>query len=233
MKPANENWIAEDWELAVNLKMVSFRFFNSYSMMNNKEKDYFKLLDCRKPIIHVYSNVTLHEELFPVLFNELFVLTESLQNAVDQNINKIGGEFYSMSFRFIGLLGDFIDKDSRFNELDKESDKENYIEHCLNAIRNVYNKMPEKRKILVTTDSSLFLTRLDAIPYVYIIPGMAGHMDIYKSSYELHLKTFLDFIMISKAEKCYSYQYGKMYGATKFAMTAALIGGKEYEAIKE
>lgn len=233
LKPANENWIAEDWELAVNLKMVSFRFFNSYSMMNNKEKDYFKLLDCRKPIIHVYSNVTLHEELFPVLFNELFVLTESLQNAVDQNINKIGGEFYSMSFRFIGLLGDFIDKDSRFNELDKESDKENYIEHCLNAIRNVYNKMPEKRKILVTTDSSLFLTRLDAIPYVYIIPGMAGHMDIYKSSYELHLKTFLDFIMISKAEKCYSYQYGKMYGATKFAMTAALIGGKEYEAIKE
>lgn len=232
LKPINENWIAEDWELAAN-QMVSFRFFNSYSMMSNKEKDYFKLLDFKKPIAHVYSNVTLHEELFPILFNELFVPTENLQKAVDQNINNIGGEFYSMSFRFISLLGDFEDKDSRFDELDNESDKEDYIEHCLNAIRNVYNKMPEKRKILVTTDSSLFMARLDTIQYVYIIPGMVGHMDVDKSNYELHLKTFLDFIMISKAEKCYSYQYGKMYGATKFAMTAALIGGKEYEVIKE
>lgn len=233
LKPANENWIAEDWELASNRKMVSFRFFNSYSMMNNKEKDYFELLDFRKPIAHVYSNVTLHEELFPVLFNELFVPVETLQHAVERNISKIGGEFYSMSFRFIGLLGDFKDKDSRFNELDDEADKENYIEHCLNAIRNVYNAMSKKRKILVTTDSSLFLVRLDAILYVYTIPGVVGHMDVDKNSYELHFKTFLDFIMISKAIKCYSYQYGKMYSATKFAKTAALIGGKEYEVMKE
>lgn len=85
-----------------------------------------------------------------------------------------------MSFRFIGLLGDFKDKDSRFNELDGEADKENYIKHCLNAIRNLYNKMPERRKILVTTDSLLFLARLNAIFYVYIIPGVVGHMDIDK-----------------------------------------------------
>lgn len=138
-----------------------------------------------------------------------------------------------MSFRFIALLGDFKDKDTRFNELDDETDKENYIEHCLNAIRNVYNTMLKKRKILVTTDSSLFLVRLDAIPYVYTIPGVVRHVDVDKNSYELHLKTFLDFIMISKADKCYSYQYGKMYGATKFAKTVALIGGKEYEVMKE
>ena len=51
--------------------------------------------------------------------------------------------------------------------------------------------------------------------------------------YEVHLKTFLDFMIITKAEKSYSYQYGKMYGATKFALTAALIGNNEYEVVKD
>lgn len=44
---------------------------------------------------------------------------------------------------------------------------------------------------------------------------------------------FIDFLMIMKSEMVYSYQYGKMYTSTRFAKTAALIGGKKYEIIRE
>ena len=107
------------------------------------------------------------------------------------------------------------------------------LKKCLSAIERLHNKFPE-HKILVTTDSPLFLTEAGKKTYVYIIKGLLGHMDnIDCNDYNLYAKTFLDMLMISMAERCFVYSYGRMYGATRFAKTAALIGGKNIEILSE
>lgn len=216
--------------LSHNLNEVSFRFFNSYSFMNDDEESYFKLLDSSKPITHVYSNVTLHEELFCKHFNELFTPTERIADAIRKCQNEINGKYISVAFRFIGLLGDFNDTFSTGITLSDEQ-KTEYMEHCLNAIRKLHEQHKNISKILVTADSNLFLSYVSNIPYIYIVPGIVTHMDGKESSSQD--KTFLDFFMISKAEYCYCYKYGKMFGSTKFARTAALIGGKTIKDITD
>lgn len=212
---------------------VAFRFFNSYSHMNNDEKSYFKLLDTKMLITHVYSNVTLHEEFFSKYFNKLFSPTEKLQGKIDDCVKEIGGRYVSITFRFIGLLGDFVDTYMP-NRVLNEEQKDDYINHGLYAIKMLWNEYHNDLKgILVTADSDIFLERAKKLSFVYVIPGKIVHIDgTDTSAYDAYEKTFLDFFMIAKAEDCYCYQYGKMFGATKFARTAALLGGKNIKVNK-
>ena len=113
-------------------------------------------------------------------------------------------------------------------------EKRYYIKKSLACLEQLHMRHPQCYKIVVTTDSPYFLKLVKSLSYVYVIPGGLEHMDYaVVDDYEVHLKTFLDFMIITKAEKSYSYQYGKMYGATKFALTAALIGNNEYEVVKD
>lgn len=219
--------------LSTNTKDVAYRFFNSYSFMNGDEEAYFRQLESKKTIIHVYSNVTINEEIFYELFDELFVPKASLKKTIDKCLSNIGGRYISVSFRFIGLLGDFKDTWTDGTVLTPEQ-KSDYIDHALKAIERLFSAHDNIAKVLVTADSNLFLDCAQRLPYVYVIPGQMVHMDTtFQQSYDVHQKTFLDFFLISKAEECYSYQYGYMFGGTKFARTAALAGGKKVKYIKE
>ena len=78
--------------------------------------------------------------------------------------------------------------------------------------------------------------------YVFMIDGKTIHggmsdrfrgaMSVY-SYYTLHLKPFVGFYMVSMAEKCFIHHIGEMFKYTRFAKTAALVGGKELETINE
>lgn len=79
-----------------------------------------------------------------------------------------------------------------------------------------------------------FLEKTSQLAYVYVIPGTVVHMDsVNKDVKQNDLKAFLDMMMISKAECCYSYSYGKMFKGTKFARTSALIGNRKFIEITE
>lgn len=233
LMPSKVDWLIDKCDLCYNKKLVAFRFFNSYSFMNNDEEAYFKVLDTKKDEEHVYSNVTLREDLFKQFFQDLFVPAPRLQNAINSCIEELGSKYVSISFRFIGLLGDFNDRPDLYPALGSDEEKRIYVEKCLSAIERLHDEFTEY-KILVTADSSLFLNEVKRIPYAYVIKGLVGHMDnIANDNYDLHAKTFLDMIMISMAERCFIYSYGRMYGATRFAKTAALIGGKHVEFLSE
>ena len=62
---------------------------------------------------------------------------------------------------------------------------------------------------------------------VYIIPGKVGHID-YDNGDDVNMKTFLDFFLISKAEKVYLARSGKMYHSA-FAKTASLVNNRPFE----
>ena len=231
--PNKINWLIEKKDISHNRKEVAFRFFKSYSLMNDNEESYFKIMHTNKPILHVYSNVTLHEEMYASFFNDLFRPSKILCEALQYHSKKIGGTYISITFRFIGILGDF--KDTKFHqELETQEEKETYINKCLNAINRIRKKHPNISNVLITSDSPMFLKRAYELSYVYILPGEVVHMDnVNKGINNGDLKAFLDMMMISKADCCYSYSYGKMFKGTKFARTAALIGGRNFIEISE
>ncbi|BDI75658.1 MULTISPECIES: hypothetical protein [Paraprevotella] len=232
LEPNKVNWLIEGKAISHNKNEVAFRFFNSYSLMNNNETSFLKIMNTKKHEIHVYSNITLHEEMYHIFFNDLFKPSKMLSDALQYNTDKIGGKYISVSFRFIGILGDF--KDTYFKKELGAEEKEKYISKCLDVICRLKTKHPNVPKILVTSDSRVFLEKASSLAYVYIIPGTVVHMDgVNKNMEQNDLKVFLDMLMISKAECCYSYSYGKMFKGTKFAKTSALIGNRRFIGITE
>lgn len=232
LEPNKVNWLIEGKAISHNKNEVAFRFFNSYSLINNNETSFLKIMNTKKHEIHVYSNITLHEEMYHIFFNDLFKPSKMLSDALQYNTDKIGGKYISVSFRFIGILGDF--KDTYFKKELGAEEKEKYISKCLDVICRLKTKHPNVPKILVTSDSRVFLEKASSLAYVYIIPGTVVHMDgVNKNMEQNDLKVFLDMLMISKAECCYSYSYGKMFKGTKFAKTSALIGNRRFIGITE
>ena len=57
--------------------------------------------------LHVYTNYLYAENKFGELFNELFTPSKTLQSYLDNEYNKIQGEYISVSTRFLNILGDF------------------------------------------------------------------------------------------------------------------------------
>ena len=232
LEPNKVNWLIEDKDISHNRKDVAFRFFNSYSLMNNNEKSFFKIMNTKKQEVHVYSNVTLHEEMYHVFFNDLFKPSKMLRDALEHNMEKIGGTYISVTFRFIGILGDF--RDTNVHKVLETDEKERYITKCLDVIRRLKEKHVNIPKVLVTSDSPVFLEKASSLAYVYVIPGTVVHMDsMNKSVKQNDLKVFLDMLMISRAECCYAYSYEKMFKGTKFARTSALIGNRKFIEITE
>ena len=167
LEPNKVNWLIEGKAISHNKNEVAFRFFNSYSLMNNNETSFLKIMNTKKHEIHVYSNITLHEEMYHIFFNDLFKPSKMLSDALQYNTDKIGGKYISVSFRFIGILGDF--KDTYFKKELGAEEKEKYISKCLDVICRLKTKHPNVPKILVTSDSRVFLEKASSLAYVYII----------------------------------------------------------------
>jgi hypothetical protein len=89
--------------------------------------------------------------------------------------------------------------------------------------------------LLVTADSTTFLKRAAQIDGVHIIPGTLIHMDgqkhhAPKDQYEVYLKSFLDFYMLSEAQKIYRIDTPQMY-KSQFPVYAAKMHNIPFESI--
>ena len=230
--PNHYDWEIRPEDISYCKKDVEFRFVNSYSNMTETLYTKYLHTDRKNYQMHAYTNFTSHEERYSEYFGELFRFSPLLEERINAYLKDIGTEYISVSFRLISLLGDF--KDSAFaHELPTEEEKELYISKCMAFIERLHREYPQYAKILVTSDSGMFMKRVERIPYVYIIKGEVIHMDYVDNHLEGHLKTMTDYFLISKAQKVFCYSYGKMYKATRFAKTAALIGGKPFEMVRE
>lgn len=132
----------------------------------------------------------------------------------------------SVTFRFQQLLGDF--KEGNFPELPKE-EKDKLIEKSIEAIKKVKQENPKSKKILVTSDSVTLLNRASELDFVYVIPGELVHMGYSNDGKDeqKHLKSFLDFFMIARADRVYFAKAPMIYGST-FALTASKVYNKPY-----
>ena len=197
--------------------------------------------------IHFYSNRDLLEHInktyakegtgrrpfnWGELFCELFKPGTILQERIEATKESIGGDYYAAVFRFQNLLGDF--PEYRYRPLNDKDKEEELITKCLDAVKTLMTKHGNMA-LLVTADSMKFLKRVSQIDGVHIIPGTLTHMDGQKhhtqgNQFETYLKSFLDFYMLSEAQKVYRIGTPQMYHSA-FPVFAAKMHDIPFESI--
>jgi hypothetical protein len=163
-----------------------------------------------------------------VLFHELFEPTPELEARLDYNAKQIGGEYIAVAFRFQQLLNDF--KDDGFPVL-PELERSRLMDKNLQALRTIHANNPSFH-ILVTSDSSSFLNYIANESYAYVAPGVIAHMQFPSGNEdkETHMKSFVDFFLLSRAKHVYAVKSAEMY-PSEFHMYAAIMGGIPFERI--
>lgn len=185
--------------------------------------EYF-LLNKNKEI-HCYSNIDLKIDSmsFSAMFKTLFRPSSALSVELKQHTQKLGENYISISFRFVQLLGDFEDC---INETLTKEEQNSLIERCINAVVQIHKKHLDD-KILITSDSTKFCEKVGCLPYVYIAPGEIAHVN-FSSVGSSHMKTFVDFMLISRAKKAYMARTVFMF-KSGFARIAAKAGDVPFE----
>ena len=178
---------------------------------------------------HLYSNAHFGDRAYSTLFHELFRPSSRLQKLIDINLQHLKGEFIAASFRFVQLLGDFKDECEGITLSDFEREK--YISDCVKTVEKLHSDHLSD-KILITSDSSLFLDEVRFLSYTYIVPGEISHTDGKSMDNSPTFdKEFLDLLLLSKAKVIYRIHKGKMY-YSGFPLTAGMIGNVEVKTIE-
>ena len=188
-----------------------------------------------KKQVHAYLNrdyLPVFENKFNVsfdwgeLFHELFKPTEKLNNQINAHLERINSNYIACVFRFQSLLGDF--KEYHYTQLssDGQQDLMNVCMETLHLLRGKHH-LP----ILVTSDSSKFLSFVSGLENIFIISGKVVHIDCTNDAAEdVYMKSFVDLMMLSKADKIYNVVAGKMYPSA-FPLYAAKINNVPFERI--
>src|SRR5690606_13253289 len=157
----------------------------------------------------------------------LFKPAEIVEERLQMHLEKIGNAGYiACVFRFQALLGDF--KEYRFTSL-PERERQQLIEKNIHALKRITEQSTVP--VLVTSDSTTFLSEANCLTNVYTIPGKVVHIDnVADAETEVYMKSFLDFLMLSRAQQIYSIGTDKMY-RTDFPAYAAKIHNIPFERI--
>lgn len=229
--PNEYNWIVSEKEISYNSLSSLPVYIDSNVRSNNdiafqrKMTEKYFAKDYRQ--IHVYTNMYYADSEFGPLFCQLFKPAPALQAWINENLISLGNRYISFAFRFQNLFGDF--NDGR-NILQRE-EKEELCSHCIAKLRELRNRHLDIERFLVTADSEWFLKEVAKLDFVYVLPGKVGHMDdASENNLKTHMKTLLDFFMLSKSEKIYLLVTGKMY-KSGFSKRAAKLNNIPFEEI--
>lgn len=231
--PNNYNWRITKEDLSFSKRETTILRLTIIWDIWKQRRYADKQLNKHKNQVHLYTNMKYFFPCnFKYLFHDLFRPSPLLEEAIANQLLKFNGDYISITFRFQQLLGDF--KEGNFPIIKDPVKKTNLISRCLNFIETLRLKNPEIHKILVTSDSVIFLNEAKRYNYVHIIPGKVVHVDNdgRASGTEVHLKSFVDLFMIANAKKIYNVIYPPLYHTT-FPMLASYIYGHEYEEIGE
>lgn len=229
--PNEYDWLPKENELSNSISDSRFKILRKQLSI----KKLLRLLPLKKQV-YVYANINYLSEINRIynqnykwgeLLKELFKTTEELETQLQYHLDRIGRkEFTACVFRFQSLLGDF--KEYSYNPVSYRQQQE-LIEKNRNALLKLIEEV--KTPILVTSDSSSFISAVKDIEQVHIIPGEVVHLDsTFDAKKEVYMKSFIDFFMISNAKKVYSIGTKKMY-KTEFPMYASKINNVPFERI--
>ncbi len=219
-----------DWNL--NREKLSRSHKNSKVIVADDLNDFQSIVRIRsafhkpKKQIHFYTNADSARGKYASLYQELFTPSEKLQKQVDHHLEKLGSHYWSVSYRFMGILGDFNDWDSvKINNEEQSL----LIRKSALALNEIIKTAGPCTRIFVASDSKRFLEHIkDIDSKIYIVSGDIKHTDLdYSDSSDVWLKTFVDQQLIMNADKVFRMLNPLTY-ATGFPRFAAEVGGAEF-----
>lgn len=234
--PNKYDWIIKENEIfALNTNS------NVVIVLNDpKSKALFKITNQSQN--HIYANISILDSIqkkygiryeWHALFQELFKPNIILEEKIKEQLKRIKKPYIGIVFRFQQLLGDF--KEGNYKTLPNSKQHE-LLEKCVNSVQRIKAQYPQYHT-LVTSDSITFLNRIKEEENVFIIPGKIVHITFSTNeNYESYLKSFLDFYMLSKAQKVFSVIAPEMtidghLFLTTFPEYAAKAGNVDFERI--
>lgn len=234
LQPNEYDWRLRRGELSFNASTSHACYMDTTGDVGEREMRFQrkitdKFLSQPYAQLHVYSIFYYEEKRFGELFNMLFKPAPVVQAEIDRNLREIGGEYITVSTRFLELLGDFKEPKGVRKELPK-AEQEALIQSCIGKIERLKDSFPEIGKIVVTSDSLRFLERVKALEYCYVIPGEIAHIDTKDGNKTAHLKTFVDFFVIAKAKASFLIVEGGMYHSN-FSKRAAQVNNHPFTEI--
>lgn len=178
---------------------------------------------------HIYGNAFFGKGQYRTLFRELFKPAPYLEARIATVRSTMPAIYESVTLRFQCLLGDLKEKDY---EVLTALERETLINKCIKKIEDLWeSRYFSTTKVLVTSDSSLFLSRIAVKDFVCTIPGPIEHMDYSQNSdIELNSRPFVDLFLLKNAQRLTMLLTGKMY-RSGFPAFAAELGNRPFEEI--
>lgn len=202
------------------------------ALRTRRQIHFYSNRDCLALVNAAYAQAGQAAYDWGELYRELFRPGPVLAGRIQSVKEELGNDYYAAVFRFQNLLGDF--HEYHFKSLGDTEEAEKLINRCLDALRRL-KAIHGNRALLVTSDSVTFLQRVRQLEGVHIIPGTLIHMDgnkrhLPKDTFEVYLKSFLDFYMLSEAQKIYRIGTSYMY-PSEFPVYAAKVHNIPFERI--
>lgn len=231
LQPASVDWRIKPEDISYHPEEAIPVLLTCDRLPNKHHRRYLRQVLKKHPNkqIHVYTNTQFLDKQFHICFNELFRPVDVLQKAVDKYVEQGGKKFIGMTFRFIQLLGDF--KEDGYKTLSPQ-EQEILIQKCIRMADKLHAEKHPNMPVLITSDSITFLQRIQKeLSYAFTIEGEIVHIDYTpNASFNIYLKTWLDILTLSKAQKIYTLCTGDMY-KSGFGKRAARISGIDFETI--
>lgn len=234
LEPNQVNWQINPENVTYNFKTAKLVYVINNFEVNPLEE----IKKSKAETFLVYANIDYLSKLYPQNsklcleekwrnnFNELFKRSELLESklkTVESN------NYIAFHTRFTTLMGDFEDTTALVLS---ENEKEVLILQLQKKIQILLQNT--NSKCYGFSDSIQFLNTIKAKENIYLVEGNPFHMDNFDAdaSLEGHLKTILDFFMISRSETVYFLKLGKMYNSS-FSKYAAIVGNKLFKTITD
>lgn len=176
----------------------------------------------------VVGNVHYEESKWKKAFDDLFKPNNLIINGL-KKLN-LPQSYDAVTLRFQQLLGDF--KEGCFETL-SDNEQQKLITLSINKIEDLYeSKYFKNSTILVTSDSSRFLSAIKDIPFIKTIPGNMVHPGFsHDASLETYAKSFIDLFALRGASSITLLKSDKMY-SSGFPEFAAKIGNNRFKIIE-
>lgn len=202
------------------------------TLNTRKQIHFYTNRDLLAPLGAAYAGGTQKPAGWGELYRELFRPAPVLEERLRLMKEETGSDYYAAVFRFQNLLGDF--HEYRYRALADPAESERLIRKCLDAISRLKASHGDT-PLLVTSDSVTFLKRAARLEGVHIIPGTLTHIDGNKrqaieNPFEVYLKSFTDFYMLTGARKIYRVGTPQMY-PSEFPVYAAKVNGIPFESV--
>lgn len=229
-----------NWTMPSNEISNSFYFtkrieiwstYKSSQLTKEEEETYqYGMLTRQSKTNHQYKvvgNMHYKECEWKNAFDELFRPSPIVLNGL-KSIN-LPESYDAITLRFQQLLGDF--KEGQFKILDKNQ-QDKLIKLSINKITELYEQGYFKTKmILVTSDSSKFISAISKIPYIITIPGAVAHPGY--SNYKniaIYAKSFIDLYALRGASTITLLKSEDMY-LSGFPEFASKIGNNKFNVV--